>query len=163
MLVSFLRHAEAEDVAASDFDRRLTENGERQARAVGKFCARTGTVPELILASPLARAEETARIVADAVGGVEVVVEQWLASGMGANDFFEGIGGYKKLERVMVVGHEPDFSETISAAVGCASGTAVHVRKASLTLIDFRVLRSSGGRIEVCLPVRLMAEREEKL
>lgn len=162
MKIFFLRHAEAEDHAASDFDRRLTATGCKQARTVGRFCADYGFLPEVVLSSPLVRAEETARIVVSQFPGGEVVVERWLASGMSAGDFFEGIGAHQNSASVMVVGHEPDFGETISAALGSTSSSVVRVRKASLTLVDFggRRVRPGTGRLDCCVPVRLMGREE---
>ncbi len=156
MLVSFLRHAEAEDIATSDFDRALTAKGLEQADKVGVFCARFGLVPDVILSSPLVRAEQTARCVAKRLGGAEVVIERWIASGMGAENFFEEIAAYAKMTSVIVVGHEPDLSETISASLGVTSATAIQVRKASLTMIDLRAVRAGAGRLQFSIPVRLM-------
>ncbi len=116
----------------------------------------SGLTPDVILSSPLVRAEQTARCVAKRLGGAEVVVERWIASGMGAEDFFEGIAGYAKLTSVFLVGHEPDFSETISAALGVTNSTAIQVRKASLTTVDFYSLRPGAGRLQFSIPVRLM-------
>ena len=45
MTIYFLRHAEAEDLAESDFDRKLTPKGLQQAAKVGKFCAGHGLEP----------------------------------------------------------------------------------------------------------------------
>ncbi|MGC1479804.1 MAG: histidine phosphatase family protein [Chthoniobacterales bacterium] len=163
MQLFFLRHAEAEDVAPSDSARRLTKKGELQSKVVGEFCVRAGNVPDLIVTSPLARAERTARIFSETAGGVDVVVERWMASGMSADEFFDGLGAYRSTERVMVVGHEPDLSEAISAAIGSSTGAAVQVRKASLTVVNLRTIRPGGGRIDFCLPVRLMTERGENL
>lgn len=156
MKVFFLRHAEAEDVAASDYERRLTDRGREQARRVGTFCLGNDCVPEVILTSPLVRAEQTAQVVAGVMPGCEAVIERWLASGMSADDFFEQIGSYKAHASVMVVGHEPDLSETISAALGSTNFSAVRVRKASLTLVEFGAVRAGGGRLDWSLPVRLM-------
>ena len=66
MTIGFLRHAEAEDVAASDFGRRLTTKGLEQAAKVGKFCMRNGFVPDLIITSPVVRARQTAERIATA-------------------------------------------------------------------------------------------------
>src|SRR5271154_6356041 len=64
MQLFLLRHAEAESNAATDEVRTLTGRGTKQAEAIGKFCLEHDFVPEMILSSPLTRAEETARIVA---------------------------------------------------------------------------------------------------
>lgn len=156
MLLSFLRHAEAEDVASSDFERKLTPKGLEQADKVGKFCARYGLVPGVILSSPVIRAEQTARVVARKLGDVRVEIEPWLACGMNPDTLFDGLRAYANEDEVMVVGHEPDFSEAISALIGAPSGAAITIRKASLTAVDVRALRAGGGRLQFSAPVRLM-------
>jgi phosphohistidine phosphatase SixA len=153
MLLYFLRHAEAEDAVTTDFDRRLTAKGLEQADKVGKFCVKFGLVPDLILSSPVVRAEQTARAVSKRLDDRELVVERWLACGMAPDDCLGGLKAYAKFDHVMVVGHEPDFSETISVLTG---GSSVNVRKASLTAVDLPRLRAGAGRLEFSVPVRLM-------
>jgi len=58
MLVTFLRHAEAEDAVTTDFDRRLTAKGLEQADKAGRFCVRCGLIPDVIVTSPVVRAEQ---------------------------------------------------------------------------------------------------------
>lgn len=155
MLLYFLRHAEAEAEAevTTDFDRRLTPKGLEQAEKVGKFCVRFGLIPDVILSSPVVRAEQTARAVSGRLDGREIVLERWIACGMAPAACLDGLGAYAKFEHVMIVGHEPDFSETISELTG---GSAVNVRKASLTAVAMPRLRAGAGRLEFSVPVRLM-------
>ncbi len=156
MLVYFLRHAEAEDAKSSDFDRALTPKGLEQAEKAGKFCARHGLVPELIVSSPVVRAEQTARIVAKKLGDCPLSVEPWPACGMSAATCLEQLRALAKLDSVMVVGHEPDFSEAIAVLLGVADPESLNVRKASLTLVDLRGFRAGAGRLQALIPVRLM-------
>src|SRR5260370_8172594 len=65
MNLYLLRHADAEEEAASDGERQLTGRGREQARPIGRFCARNDLYPEKIITSPLVRAQQTAKIVAD--------------------------------------------------------------------------------------------------
>ena len=70
--------------------------------------------PELVLASPLLRARETAAAIAKATGA-ELRIDERLAPGASADDVLaaiEGAGG-----TVVTVGHQPDCSE-IAAALG---------------------------------------------
>ena len=62
MVAYFLRHADAELRADSDYQRRLTPKGLEQADKVGKFFVRCGLLPQLILTSPVVRALQTAKI-----------------------------------------------------------------------------------------------------
>lgn len=156
MLLYFLRHAEAEDAVTTDFDRKLTAKGLAQADKVGKFCVRFGLVPDLVLSSPVLRAEQTARAVAAHFGDREIVVERWLACGMSPEVCLRELGSYQKWETVMLVGHEPDFGNTIAACVGLPDPDALHIRKASLTAVDLPRLRAGAGRLEFCVPARLM-------
>ncbi len=156
MLLTFLRHAEAEDAVTSDFDRRLTAKGLGQADKVGEFCVRTGLAPDVIVTSPVVRAEQTARAVSKRLDDCEVIVERWLECGMSPEDCFAGLAGYAKFAHVMLVGHEPDFSGAIGACLGLADSGRMVVRKASLTTISLPRLRSGAGRLESTLPVRLM-------
>jgi phosphohistidine phosphatase SixA len=62
-----LRHAEAEPHGTrEDSQRRLTERGERQARAAGAALARLGASFEAVLFSPKVRARQTAELAAEA-------------------------------------------------------------------------------------------------
>lgn len=156
MLIYFLRHAEAEGCAESDFDRRLTTKGLEQADKVGKFCARYGMVPDIILTSPVIRAKQTAELAAKRLGDPAVTVEQWIACGMSAETCLDELRAFEKFPTVMVVGHEPDFSEVIAAMTGMLAPDHLHIRKASLTAVDLRTHQRGAGRLEFSIPVRLM-------
>jgi len=153
MLLTFLRHAEAEDEVTSDFERKLTSKGLEQADKAGKFCVKFGLVPDIILSSPVVRAEQTAKAVSKRLDDREIVVERWIACGMDPETCLESLAAYAKFDHVMLVGHEPDFSEAISAFTG---GSSVNIRKASLTAVDMPSLRAGAGRLEFSIPVRLM-------
>jgi phosphohistidine phosphatase len=64
-ILVLLRHAEAQPAgpAAADFDRTLTARGRAQAQEAARRIASAGLYPDLLLASPAARALETAAIV----------------------------------------------------------------------------------------------------
>src|SRR4051812_47745019 len=126
MLLYVLRHADADTEAESDDLRRLSSKGQKQARAVGKFCQQHGLVPALVLASPLARAHETAVKVAEETG-VEVTIAPWLASGMTAAVAIEELQAYKSHTSLMITGHEPDLSALVASLVGIPSNALLHL------------------------------------
>jgi phosphohistidine phosphatase len=127
-LIYLLRHGEAEDAAADDAARRLTEKGERQARDAGLALKALGVGIDACLASPKVRARETARIACDALGtGVEV--EETEALRGGAFDALELVAGRGD---VLLVGHEPDFS----AEVGRLTGAKVSLKKGGIAVVD---------------------------
>ena len=155
MIVGFLRHAEAEAMAVSDKERRLTPKGLEQAEKVGKFCARIGWVPDCILSSPASRERETTEAVAARLGGIDIVIENFLSCGMSPREFLAEIPAFARFQTVLLVGHQPDFGEVIAELLELPPG-ALRIRKASLTVIDLPDLRAGTGRLEFFLPVRLM-------
>lgn len=156
MLLCFLRHAEAEDEASSDFERPLTPKGWEQCEKVSKFCARTGLLPDLILHSPVLRAEQTAQAVAKKLGGIERIECPWLACGMRPEAAAEHLREHLRFSTLFVVGHEPDFSSTIAWLLGTTSYAAIRIRKASLTGLSIRQMATGGASLEFSVPVRLM-------
>jgi len=156
MVVYFLRHAEAEPGNGNDAKRKLTPKGLEQAEKVGRFFVTHGLVPEAIITSPLVRAKHTAKIVAKKLGGTGMIEGPWLACGMTFETCLEELRPFAKLASVILVGHEPDFSQTIGAFLGKCQPGALNVRKASLTAIDLRDLEPGGGRLQFLIPSRLM-------
>jgi len=155
MVIHFLRHAEAEDEVDSDFNRRLTTKGLEQAEKVGKFCVRSGLIPDVILSSPVVRARQTAEIVGKATGSTPVI-EDWLACGMEPEMLYKKLAAHSEHDTVFLVGHEPDFSCAISSLLGVSDPSAILIRKASLTAVDAPWLEAGAGRLQFSIPARLM-------
>lgn len=156
MILLFLRHAEAEPFASSDASRALTPKGLEQAEKVGKFLLRNGILPDLILASPVRRARETAEIVAEKLRKSAPVICPWLACGMTPATCFDEMMAYANFSQVLLVGHEPDFSGAIAELLGCRGAGNIRVRKASLTALELSSLRAGQGELQFAIPVRLM-------
>ena len=156
MIVYFLRHAEAEPDASNDFDRKLTPKGLEQAGKVGKFLLRNGLLPEAIVSSPVIRARQTAGAVEKKLGQASVVIGPWLACGMTSDTCLAELSAHSGSQSVMLVGHEPDFSDTIATILGVADSEALNIRKASLTGIELSSFHPGGGRLQFLVPARLM-------
>jgi phosphohistidine phosphatase len=164
MQLFLLRHAEAESNAASDEARALTVKGTKQAEAIGKFCLEHDFVPELILSSPLTRAEETARLVARELNLPKLVqIVEFLRAGMSAERAFSGLReslmAFTKREKflenagIMLVGHEPDFSKLAGVLIG-GRAHSVHFRKATLMGVTLQELKPGAGTIEFLIPAK---------
>ncbi len=112
MRLFVVRHAEA---APGDPDelRPLTEAGRAAARALGEQLA--GQELDVVLASPLLRARETAEAIARAAG-LAAEPDERLAPGADAESVREAIAG--RGETVVTVGHQPDCSEIVLALTG---------------------------------------------
>jgi phosphohistidine phosphatase len=110
-----LRHGEAEDHgSALDDDRRLTERGEGQSRAAGRALAALKITFQAVYTSPKVRARDTARLACEALG-CEPIEHQPLRMGFSAHDALELLHAD---ERILVVGHEPDFSQVVHDLTG---------------------------------------------
>src|SRR4051812_17276420 len=111
-----LRHGEAVPHALDDFHRDLTERGEAQSRAAGGALAALELVFHAVYTSPRVRARRTAELACEALG-VEPVVHEPLSGGFDAGDARELVGGSED-QRVLVVGHNPDFAQVVYDMTG---------------------------------------------
>ena len=113
-----LRHGEAvPHDSKPDDERELTARGERQALAAGAGLARLGAEFDACYASPKLRALDTARMACRALN-IEPVVEQALGGGFSRGDARELLRAHGDGARVLVVGHEPDFSQLVYDLTG---------------------------------------------
>src|SRR5438876_10642854 len=109
MRLLIVRHAEAVPANArgvSDRDRPLTANGERAFRAAARGLARLVPAPDLLLASPLRRAQQTAALLAAAWGGIAVTPEAALASGS-VDAILAALATHADETTIALVAHEP--------------------------------------------------------
>jgi len=110
-----LRHGEAEPHdAGSDDERRLTPRGEDQARAAGRALAAMDVVFQAVYTSPKVRARDTAKLACEPLGA-EPLEHAPLREGFSADDARELLHAD---ERILVVGHEPDFSQVVHDLTG---------------------------------------------
>ena len=137
-----LRHGEAEPHgSASDDDRRLTERGEEQSRAAGRALATLEVTFQAVYTSPKVRARETARLACEALG-IEPMEHEPLRMGFSADDALELLHAD---ERILVVGHEPDFSQVVHDL----TGAQIDMKKGGVAGIRF-----DGGRGELIVLLR---------
>jgi phosphohistidine phosphatase len=113
-----LRHGEAvPHESKPDADRELTPRGERQALAAGEGLARLGVEFAACCTSPKARARDTARLACRALN-IEPEEVDVLANGFDREDALELLLGHGADARVLVVGHEPSFSQVVYDLTG---------------------------------------------
>ena len=155
MLLYLLRHANADTGGQSDDARPLSEKGMEQAKKVARFCEAHDMQLSLILTSPLRRALQTAKPVAEALRA-ELIIAPWLSSGMSPHKALEEIGAYRAQNSVMLVGHEPDFSQLAAHLLGLPTNHAINIRKGSLTLLDVSSFRPGAASLQFSLPCKLM-------
>jgi phosphohistidine phosphatase len=130
-VIWLLRHGDAEDGAGKpDADRELTEKGERQSVNAGRAMKVLGIELDVCLTSPKARAKQTADLACEALG-CPVEEDERLAGGD-----FDPLELAAGRGEVMLVGHEPDFSQ----AVALVTGSRVKMKKGGVAAIDDHIL-----------------------
>lgn len=122
-----VRHGIAQEpsLVARDEDRRLTEEGARELAAIGRGLKHLGVAPALILTSPLARAVQTAGILAHELDG-DQPARVWnpLAPGHSAERIVDAIAEFDEATALMLVGHQPTMGEIASTLVTGSRGLA---------------------------------------
>jgi phosphohistidine phosphatase len=128
----FLRHGEADwpNWKKDDDERPLTKRGKKEMHQVASFLKRLRARPDVIVTSPLPRAAQTAEIAAKHLK-VKCKEEKLLAPGFRWTELKRVLKKYPE-ESVMIVGHEPDFTETISEL----TGASLKLSKAGIALVD---------------------------
>lgn len=143
-----LRHGEAEPHGARpDAERRLTPRGEEQSTVAGLALAVLGPSFAHVFTSPKVRGRDTARLAAPPLG-LEPVDHAPLASGFSRDDAVELLGAVEGDERLLVVGHEPDFSQVVHDL----TGARVDFKKGGIAGI--RMEGTRGGELIVLLRPR---------
>ena len=132
MELYFLRHGEADwpEWKKSDDERPLTKRGKREMRDVAKFLDRLKVRPNLIVTSPLPRAAQTAEIAADYLKA-KLRKDELLAPGFGTSKLPTVLKRHGA-RVLMLVGHEPDFTQVISEL----TGASLKLSKAGVALVD---------------------------
>jgi phosphohistidine phosphatase len=129
-----LRHADAGDPDAwrgDDAVRPLSEKGRGQAERLGRHLAVLAFQPDEIVSSPKLRAAETAELVAGTLG-TKVKLDDRLAAGFGPEALAELVAGLDGARRIVLVGHDPDFSHVLSILVGAE----IAMKKGALARVD---------------------------
>ncbi|MEE9561834.1 MAG: histidine phosphatase family protein [Thermoanaerobaculia bacterium] len=134
-----LRHGKSDWNAdfAADHDRPLAPRGRSAARAMGVFLSRIGQAPDLVISSTAVRADDTARLAAEA--------GDWSCTPETDRQLYEGNTGLilplvqqqdDSQDSLLLAGHEPTSSEMIAKLIG---GGLVRMPTAALARIDFLV------------------------
>jgi phosphohistidine phosphatase len=159
-----LRHGKSDWSADSgvDHERPLNPRGVKAAKAIGRFLAETGHVPPYAITSTAVRAATTLALAArSGEWDTAIVPDRRLY----ATDPERMIGFLQELpaeqDRVLLVGHEPTWSELLSLLVG---GGVFCFPTAALARIDLAVSAWSGvrpgtGELVWLLPPRLLTDR----
>jgi phosphohistidine phosphatase SixA len=136
MILYFLRHGDAlRDSRLRDSDRPLSEFGREQATAVGRFLLAGTMSIGHVLCSPLLRAQQTAAAILNEIGPLPVDTTEHLTSSSDPRHILRELSDLKK-ETVLLIGHEPHLSTTISLLLSGDERNRVMMRPCSLACLS---------------------------
>jgi phosphohistidine phosphatase len=136
-----IRHGPAGDREAwaaegrDDRLRPLTPDGKKEMRQVSKGLATLVPGIDLIAASPLVRALQTAEIVAEEYGSESVTVEA-LAPGNDPDKLVRWLGKQQSAGTVALVGHEPDLSTLVCYLLTGKRSSFLTLKKSGAGLLE---------------------------
>ncbi len=160
MIIYFLRHGLAGDPEqwqGDDSERPLTKKGKKHMQESANTFNWLSVNPDFIITSPLVRALQTAEITAKELGykKQDLVVDERLSPGFNLEKLTEIIQEHPDANSLMVVGHEPDFSSTISALIG---GGNVVIKKGGLARVDLEQTSPPKGALTWLLPPKVLVD-----
>ena len=138
-----------------DGDRPLTPKGRRRFRRAARGLARIIGRPDVILASPLPRALETAEIAAEAWGRVTPTPEPALA-GDNVDEILAAVDARPQNWTVAVVGHEPTLSALLARLLGSSASERLTFRKGGAALVTLPGATAAGGQLVWYLRPRIL-------
>ncbi len=152
----FLRHGIAEDAAPGmpDSGRKLTDEGRANMLLEAEALKRLDLKLDEIITSPLARALETAQIVAEVIEAAdELHVDDRLACGCSMGDLRRLLADYPNADRLLLVGHNPDFTILPSQLVG---QTNLRMPKGAIARVDVQKVEPGAGELRWLIPPKLL-------
>ncbi len=155
-----LRHGKAAGTSASgDFGRELTERGHEQSRRSARLLMAADKLPHIVLSSPLIRARQTADTFCETAGIPGPVIQSWLGCGMAPETALAELAAFRDFKRVLIVGHEPDFSCLVCWILGTTGGD-VEIKKGSIAGLVVSP-PSRHGALRFLIPPKLVDDPGE--
>ena len=158
MLLHLLRHADAGDPEAwtgPDAKRPLSDKGRKQSKRLGEHLSSIGFKADLFITSPKLRAAQTAEIVADPLK-TKVAIDDRLGGALDPETVDAILADAGDPGRVVIVGHDPDFSDLLSTL----AGGRLDMKKGAFASVEIdRPLRAGGGTLRWLLPPDALKKR----
>jgi len=157
-----LRHGRAEDRGGGipDGERHLIKKGIRDIRLVSRWMVRAGTVPDLIVSSPLVRARETAETVAKETG-LQGGITLWeeLRPGAASSAVAARFGELAGATLPLITGHEPQLSSLLAFLIGAETDARINLEKGGIAMVgDFAPGLGDTGSLQWLLTPRTIRD-----
>lgn len=146
MLVYLLRHAIAENSAATDAVRDLTVEGMGQARSITEKFKQQSPVMDRVLCSPYNRAKQTAFAVMTLFPDLALTVDESIEPSSDVYSMLDTIES-SAVEHLLIVSHNPFLSNLLSVMVDGTIETHRYVGNATLYCISMDVIAPGCGEI----------------
>lgn len=150
-----MRHAKSswENPDSSDFDRRLNEQGLKEAPLMGETMLKNGFAPQTILSSPARRARQTAILVketAEIKGEIECDERIYEASPFRLLEIISAQDA--NIASLMMIGHNPGFEGLIKILTGAVEPMPT----AGLAVIDLNIeswseITARSGKLRIVI------------
>jgi phosphohistidine phosphatase len=148
MKLYLIRHATASDIANTDADRELTDEGRQEARIAGAALAKLGAKPSHILTSPLVRARQTAELVAKELNHASAVEElDELQNSHSTSSLLRALHAYSTARELVLVGHMPGLAEHLAALIGARNAGGLWLGKGTIACVALDELKSGAGQL----------------
>lgn len=165
MRVLLLRHALAEDreewAESSNDDalRPLTDKGRRRMKKQAAALRLVLDSLDVILAAPVKRAEDTAKILQKTFDEASLATDVLLSPGVEARKILARLRDFPDDCTVALVGCEPDLSRLLGMMLAGKEASFVNLRKGSACLVEFCSEPAAGkGVMEWLLPQHVLRE-----
>lgn len=159
----FIRHGIAAERGTYDHDddRPLTDKGRSRTKTIANQLVKVGCRTDLILSSPLVRAQQTTRILLKAELAATSETVALLAPGGHLADWLPWLAAWQATHptsRLALVGHEPDLSRWAQQLVHGMWGDLWQLKKAGVIGVTVPAAEEAIGRSELfwLAPPRLL-------
>jgi len=146
MKLYVIRHATAHDVGEkgilTDEARFLTDAGKKEASQLGAYLKSKSVKLELLAHSPLVRAAETAKILAEHLHCELRTIEK-LSTEHDVDDHLDVLNQLKFMDRVGIVGHQPTLSKLILTLMGANPRAGLKFTKCAMAVLNLERLGST--------------------
>jgi phosphohistidine phosphatase len=156
-----LRHGIAEEPTEgkADEDRSLTPEGHARMKQIARGLERAFPKAQVIYASPLLRAVQTALWVSKGYRSrVKVQTTDVLIPGADPKDFVEFIAGLKE-RRIIIVGHETNLTDNLMELVGLTATRQFELKKGGC--YGVRLFADGSAVLEWLLSPRILRKLAE--
>jgi len=132
-----------------DPEESLSPEGEAQVSKAAQAINKMGLTFDVVIASSKKRSQQTAAIVAEAIGfPVDGIVETEKVKAMTpAEETIHYLEQFQDKQSVLIAGHLPSLAEVVSSLLTSGSKTTIQFERGGIGRIDVEALPTHEGRL----------------